>query len=42
MKKEYEVPHMDIVKFNMDTDIMTESANINTDEYNKMPGANSL
>ncbi len=28
MKKEYEVPQMDIVKFSMDTDVMTESVDI--------------
>lgn len=39
MKKEYEVPQMDIVKFSMDTDVM---ASVDVDEYNKLPSSDSL
>lgn len=35
MKKEYEVPQMDIVKFSMDTDVMTESAD--TGDFGDLP-----
>lgn len=39
MKKEYEVPQMDIVKFSMDTDVM---ASADTGKYGDMPGADTL
>lgn len=40
MKKEYEVPQMDIVKFSMDTDVMTES--VDTGDFGSLPEGNSL
>ncbi len=39
MKKEYEVPQMDIVKFSMDTDVM---ASVDESNYGDLPGANTL
>lgn len=45
MKKEYDVPQMDIVKFSMNMDIMTgsgETEPADTGSYGDMPGANSL
>ena len=39
MKKEYQVPQMDIVKFSMDTDVMTSA---DTGDFDKLPGADSL
>lgn len=40
MKKEYEVPLMDIVKFSMDTDVMTASAD--SGDFNELPSGSSL
>ncbi len=39
MKKEYEVPQMDIVKFSMDTDVMASVDEVN---YDDLLGANTL
>lgn len=38
MKKEYEMPQADIVKFSMDTDIMSDSTTVNTEEFSNAAG----
>lgn len=40
MKKEYEVPQMDIVKFSMDTDVMSSSAD--GIDYSQLPDGSTL
>lgn len=40
MKKEYEIPQMDIIKFSMDTDIMNQSAD--SGRYGDLPTADSV
>lgn len=40
MKKEYEVPQVDIVKFSMDTDIMTQSAD--SGDFGDLPTGSSV
>ena len=38
MKKESEVPQLDIIKFSMDTDIMTSSPGVDVESWENMPG----